>query len=135
VNSNFNGLTGVNSLCSLSSPKRPIFSCPSELNVRSLPVLDQFQTSLGTAMRMCATFNLSFSSTALYFLIYFAPKSLINSIINVGLSCIKNGIHLTFRSKITQKLSKLFIWNKDYKFDLFFNFSLYRPFFLVISWL
>ena len=35
------------------------FSYPYELNVRSLRVVDQSQNSLGTAMGMWATFNLS----------------------------------------------------------------------------
>jgi len=64
VNLNINGLTGVNSLCSISSQEitkvGQFFSCPSELNVRSFRVVDQSQNSLGTAMRMWATFNEGF---------------------------------------------------------------------------
>ena len=64
----FNGLTGVNTLFSISgqeiTEKDQFLSCPSEQNVRSLHVIHQSQNSLGTAMRMWATFNLSFRSIA-----------------------------------------------------------------------
>ena len=66
VNLNFDGLTGGNSLCSISSQeitkKDQCFSCPSELNVHSLRVGNQSQNSSGTAMQMWATLNLSFRS-------------------------------------------------------------------------
>ena len=63
VKLNFNGLTGINWLCSISSQEisknGKKNSCSFELNVRSLRVVDQSQNSLETAMQMWATFNLS----------------------------------------------------------------------------
>ena len=68
MNLNVDGLTGVNSLCSISSQeitnKGRYFLYPSELNVRPFRVVDQSQNSLGTAMQMWATSNLSFRSIA-----------------------------------------------------------------------
>ena len=68
VNLNFNGLAVVNSLCSISrqeiTKKGRFLSCPSELNVRSLRVVDQSQNLLGTALWIWETFNLSFKSIA-----------------------------------------------------------------------
>ena len=68
VNLNFNGLTEVNSLCSISSQektKRGRFLCPHKLIVRSLHVVDRYQNLYGITIRMRINFSLRFRSIAL----------------------------------------------------------------------
>ena len=70
-------------------------------------MVNQSQNSLGTAMRMWATYSLGFRSIVIIVFDLFFSLKLNELIFFVGLKCIKNGIQLTFRIKITQNLSKL----------------------------
>ena len=65
---NFNGLTSVNSLCSIPSQemiKKGRFPCPYKLIERSLRVVDQSQNLYGTTIQMMPIFSLCFKSIAL----------------------------------------------------------------------
>ena len=64
---NFNGLTSVNSLCSISGQKmtkKGRFLCSYKLIIRSFCQVDRYQSLYGTTIQMRATFSLCFRSIA-----------------------------------------------------------------------